>query len=107
TLIAVPGRLRLGSEYGRGGGARGREPDGAHLQPGPGVLPGPRRDQARPGPLLPGGGRRDRPRAARAAVHAAPVPRRGGRPEGAPETGAGRRAAVAADGAGELPALRP
>ena len=33
-------------------------------------------------------------------VHAAPLPGRAGRREGAPEAGAARRAAVAADGAG-------
>jgi DNA primase len=44
-------------------------------------------------------------RAARAAVHDAPVPVRGRRGEGAPEAGSAGRAAVAGDGAGALPAL--
>ena len=42
--------------------------------PGPGVLPGPRRDQAQPGPLLHLGRRWHRARAARATLHDAPVP---------------------------------
>ena len=56
--------------------------------------------------LLPRGRRRDRQRAAGAAVHAAPLPDGRQRREGAPEAGAARRAAVAGDGAGPLPALR-
>ena len=49
--------------------------DRADHQPGPGLLPRARRDQARPRQLLPVGRRRHRQRAARAAVHAAPLPR--------------------------------
>ena len=58
------------------GRARGRRPRRAGHQPGPGLLPGARRDQARPRRLLPLGRRRDRQRAARAALHAAPLPDR-------------------------------
>ena len=53
-------------------------------------FPEPRRDQARPRRLLPARRRRHRPRAARAAVHAAPLPDGRGRREGAPEAGAAR-----------------
>jgi hypothetical protein len=49
-------------------------------------------DQTRPGELLPRGRRRHRPGAARAAVHAAPVPRGAGRREGPPEADPARGA---------------
>ena len=57
--------------------------------------------------LLPLGRRRHRQRAARAAVHAAPLPRRRLRRQGAPEAAAPRCAAVGRDGAAALPPLRP
>ena len=109
------GPRRAGSDSGAGmaaveepgGGARGRRPRRAADQPRPGLLPGPRRDQARPRRLLPVGGRRHRQRAVRAAVHAAPLPHRRDRREGAPEARPGRRAAVAGDRAAALPPLEP
>ena len=73
------------------GRARGRRQARADHQPRPGVLPGARRDQARPGRVLPLGLRRHRQRAARAAVHAAPLPQGGRRRQGAPEAAAVRR----------------
>ena len=51
--------------------------------------------------------RRHRQRPARAALHAAPLPHRRERREGAPEAAAGRCAAVDGDGAGALPPLEP
>ena len=75
--------------------------------PRAGLLRRARRDQARPGQLLPVGRRRHRQRAARAALHAAPLPRRRRRAQGAPEAAAARRAAVGRDGAAALPPLRP
>ena len=89
------------------GGDRGRQPGGAGQQPRPGLLPGERGDQARPGRVLPGRRARHRQRAARAAVHAAPVPEGAGREEGAPEAAAGRRARLGRDRAAVLPALGP
>ena len=102
------GRERVRSGHGEraGGGARGRGAHGAHLQPRPRLLPGPRRHQARPGRVLPGGRTGDRERAAGAAVHAAPVPQGRRRRQGPPEAGARRCPAVARDGAGVLPPLR-
>ena len=57
----------------------------ADLQPRPRLLPGHRRDQARPRRVLPRRRPGDRQRAARAAVHAAPLPDGRERREGPPE----------------------
>ena len=86
---------------------RGRRQGRAGQQPGPGLLPGERRDQAGPGRVLPRGRRRHRQRPVRAAVHAAPLPEGPGRGQGAPEAAAGGSAAVGGDGAAALPALEP
>ena len=90
-----------------GGRAGGRRPHRADLQPRPGVLPGPRRDQARPRAVLHRRRRRRRAGAAGPAVHAAPLPHRRDRGEGAPEAPAPRRAGLGRDGARALPALEP
>ena len=62
-----------------------------------------RRDQARPRQLLPVGRRRHRAGAARAAVHAAPLPRGRRRREDLPEAAAQGRARLGRDGRGQLP----
>ena len=67
------------------------------LEPRPRLLLRPRGDQARPGPLLPERRRRDRAGAARAAVHAAPLPEGGRRREGPPEADTRRGAGLAGD----------
>ena len=72
-------------------------PDRADLEPGPGLLLGSRGDQARPREVLHERGGRDRPRPARAAVHAASLPGRGRRPEGAPEAPAQGRSRLDRD----------
>ena len=92
----------------RTGRARGRAANRAADQPGPGVLPRARLDEARPRQLLPRGRRRDRAGAARAARACCTGSRTGWPgekvhqkrlPAGAP--------AVGRDRPGVLPALRP
>ena len=59
--VVMATRFAVDFGYGRRScAARSRAPDGAHLQSRPGLLPGPRGDEARPGPVLPLGRRRDR-----------------------------------------------
>ena len=52
SAVVMATRFAVDFGYGRRScAARSRAPDGAHLQSGPGVLRGPRRDEAPPGPL--------------------------------------------------------
>ena len=81
--------------------------DGAGLQPGPGLLPGARRDQARPGRLLPRRRRRassTRCASGRACCTASPTGVTGEKVH--QKRLPARRAAVGRDGARALPALR-